>query len=86
MRDPGGSTISRIGYDRVSITDKDAQLQLDALEDCDWVFTDHARGTVASRSQLDAMLDHLRSGDTVTIWKFDRLGGMRCFPLDGGVC
>ena len=66
--------MARIGYARVSTTDQDAQLQLDALDDCDRVFTDHASGTKASRPQLDAMLDHLRPGDTVTIWKFDRLG------------
>lgn len=67
--------MARIGYARVSTTDQDAQLQLDRLEaECDRVFTDYASGTKASRPQLEAMLDHLRPGDEVVIWKFDRLG------------
>lgn len=69
--------MARIGYARISTADQDAALQLAALEaaDCDRVFTDEGvSGTKASRPQLDAMLDHLRPGDTVVIWKFDRLG------------
>lgn len=69
--------MARIGYARVSTTDQDAALQLAALDKahCDRVYTDEGvSGTKASRPQLDAMLDHLRTGDTVVIWKFDRLG------------
>ena len=68
--------MARIGYARVSTTDQDAQLQLDQLEaTTDKVFTDSGvSGTKASRPQLDTMLDYIRSGDTVVIWKFDRLG------------
>lgn len=66
----------RIGYARVSTIDQDPQLQLDALRaTCDRVFTDQGvSGAQATRPQLDALLDHLRPGDTVVIWKFDRLG------------
>lgn len=42
---------------------------------CDRIFTDHGvSGTRASRPELDKMLDHLRKGDELVIWKLDRLG------------
>ncbi|TDK96489.1 recombinase family protein [Mycobacterium paragordonae] len=66
-----------IGYARVSITDENPQLQLDALRDAGAarVFTDHGvSGSKAYRPQLDACLDHLREGDVLTVWKLDRLG------------
>lgn len=66
-----------IGYARVSTTDQDPQLQLDALRDAGAarVFTDHGvSGSTSSRVQLDACLDHLREGDVLTVWKLDRLG------------
>lgn len=69
--------MARIGYARVSTNDQDAQLQIEALEKAgvDKIFTDHGvSGSKASRPQLDEMLDYLRDGDTVVIWKFDRLG------------
>lgn len=69
--------MARIGYVRVSTADQDTTAQQAALEaaKCDRVFTDEGvSGTHATRPQLDAMLDHLRPGDTVVIWKFDRLG------------
>ncbi len=66
-----------IGYARVSTTDQDPQLQLDALHEAGAirVFTDHGvSGSRQSRPQLDACLDHLRAGDVLTVWKLDRLG------------
>jgi DNA invertase Pin-like site-specific DNA recombinase len=65
-----------IGYARVSTTDQNAQLQVDALTaaGCERVFTDKASGSLASRPQLDRMLDHLREGDVVVVWRLDRLG------------
>lgn len=66
-----------IGYARVSTTDQDRQLQLDALRDAGAirVFTDHGvSGSRQSRPELDACLDHLRAGDVLTVWKLDRLG------------
>jgi len=64
------------GYARVSTTGQDEALQLDALEKsgCDRVFTDHASGSTTSRPALDEMLGMLRRGDTVAIWRLDRLG------------
>jgi DNA invertase Pin-like site-specific DNA recombinase len=65
-----------IGYARVSTTDQKAELQVDALTaaGCDRVFTDKASGSLASRLQLDRMLDQLRPGDVVVVWRLDRLG------------
>jgi len=66
----------RIGYARVSTADQDPQLQLDALSaaDCLKVYTDTATGTKADRPQWNACIADLRRGDTLLIWKIDRLG------------
>ncbi len=65
-----------IGYARVSTDSQSADLQEDALnkEGCVKIFTDHASGAKASRPELDKMLDQLRPGDTVVVWRLDRLG------------
>ena len=66
-----------IGYARVSTTDQNPQLQLDALRDAGAVrvFNDHGvSGSTAARPGLDSCLDHLREGDVLTVWKLDRLG------------
>ncbi len=65
-----------IGYARVSTDDQNAQLQIDALEGagCLKVFTDKASGSLASRPQLDKMLEQLRPDDVVVVWRLDRLG------------
>lgn len=65
-----------IGYARVSTDDQNAELQVDALKKsgCLKVFTDKASGSLANRPQLDRMLDQLRPGDIVVVWRLDRLG------------
>ena len=65
-----------LGYARVSTLDQNEDLQLDALSaaGCDQVFTDHASGRLASRPALDDLLSRVRPGDTLVVWKLDRLG------------
>jgi DNA invertase Pin-like site-specific DNA recombinase len=65
-----------LGYARISTADQDPQLQLDALAvaDCLKTYTDTATGTKADRPQWNACLADLRPGDTLIIWKIDRLG------------
>ena len=64
------------GYARVSTGDQDARLQHDALATagCYKVFTDTASGALASRPELGKLLDQLRPGDTLVVWRLDRLG------------
>lgn len=66
----------RLGYARVSTLEQDEALQLDALKaaGCDKVYVDKASGTLERRPALDLMLDQLRAGDTVVVWRLDRLG------------
>jgi len=69
--------VATIGYARVSTTDQDPRLQLDALKEAGAarIFTDHGvSGSTAQRPELNACLDHLRDGDVLTVWKLDRLG------------
>lgn len=67
----------RIGYARVSTKDQKLRMQRDALKDvnCDLVFEDHGvSGGKANRDGLDRMLEALQAGDTVVVFKLDRLG------------
>ena len=65
-----------IGYARVSTQDQNLALQQDALAkaNCDRVFTDTASGAKADRPGLRDAFSHLRQGDTLVVWKLDRLG------------
>lgn len=65
----------QIGYARVSTQDQDTVLQLDALQQagCEKIFTEKASGAQRDRPELKAALDYLRSGDTLVVWKLDRL-------------
>ncbi len=72
-----GAQGRHIGYARVSTKDQKLRMQRDALTDvaCEKIFEDHGvSGSKASRSGLDAMLKELRCGDTVVVFKLDRLG------------
>jgi DNA invertase Pin-like site-specific DNA recombinase len=67
-----------IGYARVSTGDQDVQLQLDALKKvgCDKanLFVDKASGARSDRPGLDACIAALHPGDTLLVWRLDRLG------------
>lgn len=65
-----------IGYARVSTQDQTLNLQLDALNyvGCEKVFKDTASGAKTDRAGLQDALDHLRAGDTLVVWRLDRLG------------
>ncbi len=65
-----------IGYARVSTQDQDLDLQIDALTKagCTKVFDDKLSGSRAERPGLTQALTMLREGDTLVVWKLDRLG------------
>lgn len=64
-----------VGYARVSTRDQKPHLQLDALREagCERIFEETAGGSKRERPELQAALDFMRSGDTLVIWKLDRL-------------
>ena len=66
----------RIGYARVSTTDQHLDLQHDALHTagCERLFSDTVSGARVDRPGLTAALSACRSGDTLVVWKLDRLG------------
>lgn len=66
----------RIGYARVSTVEQNLDLQRDALlaAGCERVITDTASGTTAARPGLERLKEQLRAGDTLVVWRLDRLG------------
>jgi DNA invertase Pin-like site-specific DNA recombinase len=68
--------VTVIGYARVSTTEQDPALQEQALAaaGCERIFVDRASGALTQRPELDAALTYLRPGDTLVVWRLDRLG------------
>jgi len=66
----------KIGYARVSTTDQSWNSQIDALkaEGCEKIYKDKISGVKTERPEFGEMLKALRSGDTVVVFKLDRLG------------
>jgi len=66
----------KIGYTRVSKQEQNEALQRDALKDvgCEKYFGDKITGSKFERKGLEELLAFVRSGDTVVVWKLDRLG------------
>lgn len=64
-----------IGYARVSTTDQDLALQLDALHaaGCERVYEEKVSGAKEERPELARALDHMRKGDVLVVWRLDRL-------------
>ncbi|MUG82056.1 recombinase family protein [Commensalibacter melissae] len=65
-----------IGYARVSTIEQDTILQIKALKEfgCDIIYEDKISGTKIDRPELSKALSYLREGDTLIVWKLDRLG------------
>ncbi|RAH95937.1 transposon DNA-invertase [Acuticoccus sediminis] len=66
----------KIGYARVSTIEQNLDLQRDALQKagCEKILVDKASGTVAARPGLEKAKELLRAGDTLVVWRLDRLG------------
>lgn len=66
----------KIGYARVSTRDQNLDLQIAALEavGCERIYKEAMSGTKRNRPELNRTLEHLRAGDTLVVYKLDRLG------------
>ena len=76
LRDEQFSNTMLIGYARVSTEDQHLHLQIDALKQagCEKIFTDEMSGAKSERPGLGEALTFVRQGDTLVVWRLDRLG------------
>ena len=77
---PGQAGTRRIGYARVSTADQDLAPQLDVLraKGCEPIYSEHASGKHADRPELAQAMKALRAGDTLVVWRLDRLKARTC--------
>jgi DNA invertase Pin-like site-specific DNA recombinase len=79
LKRPSGDEFSEknvlVGYARVSTQDQKTELQMDALRavGCERIFVEKASGAQRDRPELKATLEYVRAGDTIVVWKLDRL-------------
>jgi DNA invertase Pin-like site-specific DNA recombinase len=68
--------MDKIGYARVSTKDQNLEPQIEALEKegCKKIFSEKISGRKEQRTELDKCLEYLRPGDTLVVYKLDRLG------------
>jgi hypothetical protein len=66
----------KVGYSRVSTKEQTLDLQVDALKKagCTRIYTETVGGAKAERPELTKVMDSVRAGDVLVIWKLDRLG------------
>ncbi len=66
----------KLGYARVSTLEQNLNLQVDALkyEGCKQIFTDKVSGVKSVKPEFEKLMDYARTGDTIVVWKLDRLG------------
>lgn len=66
----------KLGYARVSTSDQNLDLQLDQLRHagCEQIFQEKISGAKSERPVLSSLLEQMRAGDVLVIWKLDRLG------------
>ena len=66
----------KIGYARVSTDEQTTDPQIDALRGhgCETIYQEHRSGKNTDRPELESCLKALRAGDTLTVWRLDRLG------------
>jgi DNA invertase Pin-like site-specific DNA recombinase len=66
----------KIGYARVSTFEQNLGLQIDALKlaGCEKIITDEISGSVADRPGLNKLKEIMRTGDTIVVWRLDRMG------------
>lgn len=65
-----------IGYARVSTREQNLRMQLDALKaaGCEKIYEEKVSGAAKDRPKFEEMLENARKGDTIVVWKLDRLG------------
>lgn len=66
----------KIGYARVSTREQNLDMQIEALKaaGCEKIFSEKLSGRIGSRPELDSCLSFIRQGDTLIVYKLDRLG------------